>query len=45
MWNIDGSGFMGFMGVSVKVNVKIKVTLEQPTNVQRGSRGTALPFL
>jgi hypothetical protein len=38
MWNNDSSGFIGFMGVSVQVNVKIKVTLEQSTNAQKGSR-------
>jgi hypothetical protein len=27
------------------VNVKVKVTLEQATNVQRGSRGVVLLFL
>jgi hypothetical protein len=29
----------------MKVKVKIKVTLEQPTKAQRGSRGIALLFL
>ena len=29
----------------MKVKAKIKVTLEQPTKAQRGSRGIALLFL
>jgi len=34
------SGFKG-----LKVKVKVKFTLEQPTKAQRGSRGIALLFL
>jgi len=33
------------VGVKQKVKVKVKVTLEEVTNFQRGSRGIALLFL
>ena len=33
------------VSLSYKVNVKVKVTLEQATKAQMGSRGTALLFL
>jgi len=31
--------------VEVKIKIKAKVTLEQATKAQRGSRGTALLFI
>jgi hypothetical protein len=31
--------------LNIKVKVKVKITLEQATKAQRGSRGTALLFL
>jgi len=32
------------MGWAIKVNVKVKFTLEQATKAQRGSRGVVLLF-
>jgi hypothetical protein len=39
------SRWVEFFHVKVKAKVKLKLTLEQATKAQRGSRGIALLFL